>query len=237
MRLDNPLLVQWEYASEERLAKRNAIFRDLISGDNPEELAYRAIAETQPRRVLDVGCGTGELTARLAEELRAEVRALDISARMVELTRERGIDARVGDVQALPYGDGAFDGVSALWVLYHAPDVETAIAECARVLVPGGRLVAATLGENVPEIWDLVGAGHEELAFDAKNGGKLLERSFHRVERRDVEAELVFPNAAAVRDLVAATITNAYLAPRVPDFDGEFRATLRHTIFVADEPR
>jgi hypothetical protein len=40
-----------------------------------------------------------------------------------------------------------------------------------------------------------------------------------------------------VRELVSATITNAYLAPRVPEFDGEFRAPLRHTIFVAAAPR
>ena len=45
MRLDNPVLVRWEYASEERVAKRNAIFRALVQGDNPEDIAFRAVAE------------------------------------------------------------------------------------------------------------------------------------------------------------------------------------------------
>lgn len=237
MKLDNPLLVQWEYASEERLAKRNSILRGLSSGENPEEHAFHAVADSRPRRFLDVGCGSGELAARVAAELGAEVAAVDISSRMVELTRQRGVDARVGDVASLPFPDASFDTLAACWVLYHVPELERAIAECARVLRPEGRLVAATIGENVPEVWDLVGAGHDELSFSPENGCVLLARHFHRVDRRDVEAQLVFPDAATVRSLVAAHITKAYLAPRVPDFDGEFRATLRHTIFVADEPR
>jgi len=237
MKLDNPLLVQWEYASEERLAKRNAITRDLIAGDDPEEHVFRAVAETHPRRVLDVGCGTGELAARVAASLGAEVAAVDLSARMVELARERDVDARVGDVSNLPFPNASFDTVAACWVLYHVPELDKAVDECARVLTPAGRLVAATIGDNVPEIWDLVGAGRDELSFSPDNGAELLARRFARVERRDVQAELVFPDAAAVRSLVAAHITKAYLAPRVPELSGEFRATLRHTIFVADEPR
>jgi SAM-dependent methyltransferase len=42
MKLDNPLLVRWEYASEERLAKRNSIFRALIDGVSPEDVAFAA---------------------------------------------------------------------------------------------------------------------------------------------------------------------------------------------------
>ena len=71
MRLDNPLLVQWEYASEERLAKRNSTMRALIEAENPEEEVFRAIAEMRPRRVLEIGCGTGELAERVARGLGA----------------------------------------------------------------------------------------------------------------------------------------------------------------------
>src|SRR4051812_10668846 len=146
MRLDNPLLVQWEYASEERLAKRNEIFRRFARGENAEEWAFRAVAEAEPRRVLEVGCGTGEFAGRVRRDLGAEVLAIDISPRMVELTKEQGIDARVADVQAIPFEDASFDCVNAGWVLYHALDVDKSIGECARVLRPGGRLVATTVG-------------------------------------------------------------------------------------------
>ena len=43
---------------------------------------------------------------------------------MVELARARGVDARVGDVQELPFADGAFDCVVAAWMLYHVPDLD-----------------------------------------------------------------------------------------------------------------
>ena len=100
MRLDNPLLVRWEFASEERLNKRNAIFRSLVEGDSPEDLAIAAVEAVRPSRLLDVGCGPGELTEQLARDLGADVRAIDISPRMVELARNRGIDAQIADVGA-----------------------------------------------------------------------------------------------------------------------------------------
>src|SRR5919204_4728862 len=134
-------------------SREHAMLLTYVEGRN----AAGRIHEAEPRRVLDVGCGTGELAERVARELGADVVAIDISQRMVELTRARGIEARVADVQALPFGDGEFDCVAACWVLYHASDVDAAIAECARVLQPGGRLVAATVGDNIPEVWELIG--------------------------------------------------------------------------------
>jgi SAM-dependent methyltransferase len=237
MRFNNPLLVHWEYASEERLAKRNEIFRNVIEGDNPEEVAFQAVAEAKPRRVLDVGSGPGELTERFAKELGAEVRAIDVSPRMVELTRARGIDAQVADAESLPFGDGEFDCVFAGWVLYHVPDIEQAIAECARVLKPGGRLVASSYcDDNIRELWELVPGAlpREPLSFTSTNGAELLRRHFASVEQRDIEATLVFPDTESMRTLVASTIDRAHLAPLVPETDGPFRATTRHVVFVAE---
>jgi SAM-dependent methyltransferase len=236
MRLDNPLLVRWEFASEERLAKRNEISRRLARGEHPEESAFRAVAEVRPRRVLDVGCGTGELAVRIKQELGAEVVAVDISPRMVELTKEQGVEALVADVEELPFEDASFDCVSACWVLYHAPDVHRAIAECERVLRPGGRLVATTVGDNLPELWSLVGSPERELlSFNAVDGDAQLRRRFPLVERRDVVGELVFPDPETMRMFVASTIAQAHLAPAVPDFEGDFHATTRHTVFVAEK--
>ena len=68
MRIDDPEVVAREYASEERLAARNRTFRELLEGPSAEDEALRAVAEVAPRRVLEVGCGTGELAERLARE-------------------------------------------------------------------------------------------------------------------------------------------------------------------------
>jgi ubiquinone/menaquinone biosynthesis C-methylase UbiE len=238
MRLDNPLLVRWEYASEERFAKRNEIFHELLQGANPEDVAYDAIAETKPARVLDVGCGLGITSERFKTELGADVRAIDVSSRMVALTQERGIDARLADAEQIPFEAASFDAVFAGWVLYHVPNLDLAIAECARVLRPGGRLVASSYFEdNMPELWDLIEGivPRAQLSFNHKNGAELLRRHFDRVEQRDLEATLVFPDTEAIRNFVASTIDRAHLAPRVPDVVGPFRATTRHVVFIAEK--
>ena len=51
-------------------------------------------------------------------------------------------------MQDLPFGDEAFDVVAALWMLYHVPDVDRALAEIRRVLRPGGLFVAVTNGDG-----------------------------------------------------------------------------------------
>ena len=89
--------------------------------------------------MLEVGCGEGELSERLQRSLGVEVIALDQSGRMVELTRKRGVNAVVGDVQQLPFEQGSFDVVVAAWMLCHMPDLDRGLAEIARVLRPGGR--------------------------------------------------------------------------------------------------
>jgi ubiquinone/menaquinone biosynthesis C-methylase UbiE len=238
MRLDNALLVRWEYASEERFAKRDEIFHALLQGRNPEDVAFEAVAEGKPKRVLDVGCGLGALAERFARELGADVKAVDISSRMVELTRARGIDAEVADVEALPFADEEFDCVFAGWVLYHVPDLDKALAECARVLRPGGCFVASSYFENnMSELWDLVEGTdlREQLSFSHTNGVDSLQRHFASVEQRDVEASLVFPDTASIREFVSATIDRAHLAPMVPEMAGPFTATTRHVVFTAEK--
>jgi SAM-dependent methyltransferase len=235
LKLDSPLLVHWEYASEERLAVRNKTYRDLVEGANAEEMVFEAVREADPKRMLEVGCGTGELSQRVQRELGAEVVALDISPRMVELSQARGVDARVGDVQDLPFADGEFDCAVAAWVLYHLPDVDRGIAELARVLAARGTLVAATLGEgNMAELWEAVGdTATRGLSFGRDNGEEALRKEFAEVERRDAEGTVVFPDREAMRRFVASTITRAHLSDQVPAVNEPFRARTSHVVFVA----
>jgi ubiquinone/menaquinone biosynthesis C-methylase UbiE len=204
---------------------------------NAEDLLFEAVREVAPARVLEVGVGAGATAARIAEELRAAVVGIDTSERMVDLTRERGLEARVADVQELPFGDGEFDCVVAGWVFYHVIDRDRAIAECARVLRPGGRLVAATLAdENLADLYEFLGSPRERsLTFSSVNGAAQLEPHFARVEAREAEGVVVFPTPDAMRSYVAANMTRAHLAANVPHFDEPVRARTHHTVFVADK--
>jgi SAM-dependent methyltransferase len=116
---------------------------------------------------------------------------VDTSSRMVDLARARGVDARVGDVQDLSFGDGEFDCAVAAWMLYHVADLDRALSELRRVLRPGGRLVAVTNGrDHMRELRRLAGEWAWQSRFRREEAVELLERHFPRVERRDVDAEV-----------------------------------------------
>jgi SAM-dependent methyltransferase len=159
---------------------------------------------------------------------------VDLSPRMVELAHARGVDAREGDVQQLPFADGSFDTVVSAWMLYHVPDLDAGLAEIARVLVPGGALIAVTNSvDHIAELRELLAypPGVFELSFNSENGEKLLERHFSRIERFDAEV------AATVREretLVAYRDSVSVPAGPVPeDVQLPFVVHGRSTIFVA----
>jgi SAM-dependent methyltransferase len=185
---NDPSLVASQYASEAPLEDRRSVYT-AVEGPDAREVAFAAIAEAAPKRVLEVGGGPGEVSERIARELGAEVVMVDISPRMAELAREKGVDARVGDVQDLPFADGEFDCAVAAWMLYHVPELDRALAELRRILRPGGRLVAVTNGrDHMLELKRLAGAWAWEPRFRREEAVELLERHFPRVERRDVDA-------------------------------------------------
>ena len=237
-RLDDPELVRREYADESRFAVRASAWQT-ATGPDPRRLAFEAVAEVAPRRVLEVGSGRGELAERIARELGVEVVALDQSERMVELTRARGLEARLGDVQDLPFPDASFDCALAAWMLYHVPDLDRALAELARVLRPGGRLVAVTNSDhNLHELWSLLGdKARRPHPFSAENGEAALRRRFARVERREAGGTVTFPDYEAARRYVSNSATRADLADELPRFDGPLEARRLTVVFVAEEPR
>lgn len=97
--------------------------------------------------ILDAGCGMGELTLGLDGWRRY---GIDFAPGYVEIARSRGIDAVVGDLEGMPYGNDQYDVVAACDVLEHVLDLNAVVAELLRVCKPGGVLVA-----RVPEREDL----------------------------------------------------------------------------------
>lgn len=113
------------------------------------ELGAPVVDELAPRpgeRILDLGCGDGALTARLAGA-GARVVGVDASADMVRAARARGQDARVVDARALPF-DAEFDAVFSNAALHWMRDLPAVFAGVRRALVPGGRFVAEMGGHG-----------------------------------------------------------------------------------------
>jgi len=93
-------------------------------------------------RILDLGCGTGDLCFD-AHERGAEVVGLDPAARMLELARRRIPECEFvrAHGETLPFAGASFDAVMTGFAVRNFSDLEAVLCECARVLRPGGRIV------------------------------------------------------------------------------------------------
>jgi len=131
---------------------RNARFVSDLGAD-----VLALLAPRPGERILDLGCGDGALTARIAE-CGAGVVGVDGAPRFVDAARARGLDARVGDGHALPFDD-EFDAVFSNAALHWMTGPDDVIAGVKRALVPGGRFVGEMGGHgNVAAIRTALGA-------------------------------------------------------------------------------
>ncbi|MDQ3608233.1 MAG: methyltransferase domain-containing protein [Actinomycetota bacterium] len=117
-----------------------------ITADVAEPLLDAAGVEAG-MRVLDVGCGTGVVTAAAAAR-GARATGVDLAGGMLAVARERHpeLEFVAADAEALPFRLAAFEGVVASLVINHLPAPPSAMGEFARVLAPGGRVAIA--------VWD-----------------------------------------------------------------------------------
>lgn len=117
-----------------------------------------ALGAVQPAgeapHALDMGCGSGNLTAHLLD-LGARVTAADVSPAFLRLVREQFGDRvsthRLNGRDLSEFGDGSFDVVAAYSVLHHIPDYLVAVREACRVIRPGGVLMIDH--EAAPASW------------------------------------------------------------------------------------
>ncbi len=122
-------------------------------------------------RILDVGCGTGDLTARLRGELQTEVVAgCDFSSGMLEQAqaRTRAVRWLQGDATKLPFDDGRFDAVVSTESFHWFPDPDAALREFQRVLAPNGRVLVALVNVRVPATSRLAHASSKVLGQPAR---------------------------------------------------------------------
>jgi SAM-dependent methyltransferase len=195
--LVDPALVADQYSNERNLQARQSIYAR-HAGPNAREVVFDVVASLDPRRVLEVGGGEGELAERLVSELGVDVTLVDQSARMVELAQDRGVDAAVGDVQRLRFADGTSDTAIAAWMLYHVSDIDLGLSELARVLGEGGRLVAVTNArDHLLELRRVIEIDFEST-FTRESGEEALLRHFTSVERTDLDGIVTITDSQSV---------------------------------------
>lgn len=111
-------------------------------------IAYLDITSPQ-QKILDVGCGPGIVLGQVPQ---GELHGVDLSSHLVAMARERlGDRAHIkrASAEELPFDSNSFDAVFCTEVLEHTLNPDKAVAECVRVLKPGGRLVLSVPNEKV----------------------------------------------------------------------------------------
>jgi SAM-dependent methyltransferase len=156
-----------QYRDSRKLSARARLHREFSTAEVPW---HRWVAEKAALpaggAILDVGCGPAWFWTEAEKIAPPDLRLtlVDSSAGMVEeaLERVRGlgrwnnVEGVVADAMRLPFADASFDAAIAMHMLYHATDPEAAVAELARVLKPGGRLVVTLNGrDNLAELYAL----------------------------------------------------------------------------------
>lgn len=169
--------------------RKSGAFVPALAGGVLEWLAARP-----GERILDLGCGDGQLTECLAAA-GALVRGVDASAQMVAAARARGVAAEEGNAEALPYADAEFDAVFSNAALHWVRNQDAMMQEVRRVLRSGGRFVAEMGGHGniaairIALIAVLARHGHADLENDVNYYPtphaytRRLEHAGFRVER------------------------------------------------------
>ena len=198
----------------------------------------RMLDDVTGLRVLDIGCGAGQLTSALIDR-GATVIGIDVSPRMIDIARRRLGDAAVFDVadltEPLGFESGSFDLVVASLVMHYIEDWVPVLREIRRVLTPTGALVFSTHHPTMD--WKL----HSRDDYFAKKqstetwtkGGKPFEVTCWRRPLRGISAEI--RAAGFVIDMLDEPAPDDRLAIVEPATN-EYLTTHPHFLFVRAIP-
>lgn len=204
-----------QYADSSKLAARARLHQEFSVGESWFPWVMDRLPLEAGDRVLDIGCGPAWFWAgsqghfpeglhlTLADQSEGMVKEALARCTPLGFSSIAGVRADVG---ALPFGDGSFDAVIAMHMLYHVPDQEKAVAELHRVLKPGGTLAVTNNGAgNLRQLYALTTAfgsppvDPAATAFGHERAARLLEAQFGNVSKtlcpgglRVTDPEVVF---------------------------------------------
>lgn len=191
----------------------------------PQELPL--IRRYRPTEILDVGCGTGEITVRLADEFSAaRITGIDLIESHLELARQKAarfggrVTFRAADAFELPFGDGTFDLVVCRHLVQSIPTPERVLAEMVRVAKPGAMLHviaedydmihAAPTRVDVSEFWHGAPRAYAKGTGVDLHIGRTIYRHLHALPLDDIEVHYAHVDTQRVPRETFATIFEAW---------------------------
>ena len=219
---------------------------------DPARVALLDAADVGPgTRLLDIGCGSGELCAAAAER-GAVVAGIDAAEGMIAIARRRVPDGdlRVGAIDTLPWADATFDLVTAVNALQFADDFMDALREAARVARPGGVVAVCNWGRRADStlfsVYDQIDPPDDDTAPRPAIGepGALEERAraagLEPVTATEVDVPWEAPDLATLVEAIVAgagfEATHTAIARAAAPFrrsDGSYRFENRFRYLIA----
>ncbi|MHB1499798.1 MAG: class I SAM-dependent methyltransferase [Candidatus Dormibacteria bacterium] len=210
-----------QYRDSRNLTSRQRLYQTSSAARVPwHQFVFGCLTVPHDCRILEVGCGPAAFWVDNASRIPAswQVTLTDQSPGMVSAARSattrgaRNIRVQKADVANLPFPDGGFEAVMANHMLYHVAARPRALSEIARVLVPGGLLVAATNGpRHLLELRALVRAhlgSHAwvgaSASFDLQNAPDQLRPWFAGMMVRRHRSRLLIKDPQLVLDYLSS---------------------------------
>ncbi|MBI5652578.1 MAG: class I SAM-dependent methyltransferase [Chloroflexi bacterium] len=216
--LNDPAYVREQYRASNNLTARIALHERFSTAPRDWfDWYFDRLDLPMNARVLEVGCGVGELWKHNRARIPAtwQITLTDFSFGMIEQSRAANIATRLAqcDAQNLPFEFECFDAVIANHMLYHVPDIARALAQFKRVLRRGGKFYAATNGAtHMREYFQLIAEFRAteptfpQLTFTLENGAAQLAHAFADVRRFDFDDAL---SVTETEPLVAYALSGA----------------------------
>lgn len=212
-------------------------------------------------RVLEIGCGTGQLWKNNLDRIPSHwaITLSDASAGMIETARTNlaatsfaaasfaaQVQFRQFDADHVPFDTASFDIVIANHMLYHVPNIDNTLGELRRVLKPGGQLFAATNGPNHMRELDELLVGFDPALklqavtdqFQLDNGAPQLQKYFAQVSLQRYDSNLVVTEPAPLLAYVYSMIRAFIIAERWAAFEAYVHAKFAErggTLFIQKE--
>ena len=263
--MDDSRFVDAQYRTSDKLADRIQLYRFGKAAVPWHRWIFSRIGIRPDMRVLEIGCGNGELWSKNFDDLPVNVEILltDQSDGMISSAREiLGRDTRfrfqVCAVEDLDLPPASFNIILANHMLYHVPDIPTAIAKVFELVAPDGTFIASTNGvahlselkSMLLELGEEYRFPQEDPTFTLENGASFLSEKFPDIDRidytNDIDVPVVDPVVRFVRSIFDGTIYPS-IEPRMDDFleiverrlrdgNGFVRITSRTGMFACRRP-
>jgi len=106
---------------------------------------------SQGKRVLDLGCGTGNVASQLRKTINTDVTGVDASFSMLKVARDKSLEVVCADIdnRQLPFSDGSFDAIIGAYVIHQVKNLDSMLSECHRVLRDGSLILLTSSHKQI----------------------------------------------------------------------------------------